>query len=390
MGKSVKDILALIEPELDAVMEKELKAIEALASVDCGTGNLEGNAAVVKIIDALLGEIPGIAIRHIQTPSLGVMVVATLNEGNPNGKILLNGHLDTVFNPGDVANHPFHIEGDIGYGLGAVDCKGGLVVAISAVKLLQENGLLPDKELRFLFNCDEEIGSPQCREYLIQEAQGAEAALVFEPARENDGILTSRKGSCKFFIETHGVNAHSGNNYKGGRSAVIELAQKIVYLYEHNDDERGLQFNITGIADGGQAFNIIPNYAKALIAVRFQTEADKQWIFDRLEEIKKPYIDGCTTEIEISADTITPGMERIPGTVKLYEFVKKIGEEMGLELAEQHSGGSGDAGTFATMGIPCIDGLGPHMYKIHSFDESFNVPSVKDRTRLTACILASM
>ena len=89
MGKSVKDILALIEPELDAVMEKELEAIKALASVDCGTGNLEGNAKVVEIMDALLGEIPGISIRHIQT-SLGTMVVATLNEGSPNGKILLN------------------------------------------------------------------------------------------------------------------------------------------------------------------------------------------------------------------------------------------------------------------------------------------------------------
>ena len=76
MGKIVKDILALIEPELDAAMEKELEAIKALASIDCGTGNLEGNAKVVEIIDALLGEIPGIAIRHIQT-SLGTMVVCS-------------------------------------------------------------------------------------------------------------------------------------------------------------------------------------------------------------------------------------------------------------------------------------------------------------------------
>lgn len=390
MENTVKNILALIEPELDAYAVRELEAIQALASIDCGTGDLKGNVEVVKIIDTLLGEIPGIAIRHIQTPTLGVMVAATLNEGNPNGKIVLNGHLDTVFKAGDVAAHPFHIEGDIGYGLGAVDCKGGLVVAVSAVKLLQEKGLLPDKELRFLFNCDEEVSSPECRPYMMEEAMGAEAALVFEPARENDGILTSRKGALKFSIEVYGKNAHSGNNYKAGRSAVVELAQKIMYLYEHNDDERGLQFNMTGICDGGQAYNIVPKYAKVDISVRYQNEADKEWILTRLEELKKPYIEGCTTEIKLHEKNITPAMDRIEGTVKLYEFVKKIGEEMGLELPEQHSNGSGDGGVFATMGIPCIDGLGPHMYKIHALDESFSVPSVKERTRLTACILASM
>ncbi len=390
MGKSVKNILASIEPELNDCATRELDAIKALSSIDCGTGNLKGNAEVVKIIDTLLEKIDGIVIRHIQTPTMGVMVVATLNDGNPNGKIVLNGHLDTVFKVGDVAAHPFHIEGDIGYGLGAVDCKGGLVVPISAVEILQKKGLLPDKELRFVFNCDEETGSPECRPHLIEEAKGAKAALVFEPARDDDGILTSRKGHITFTVETHGKNAHSGANYKDGRSAVIELAQKIVYLYEHNDDERGIQFNMSGIRDGGQAMNIVPNYARAEGSVRFQNEADKECILARLEELKQPYIEGCTTEIKVHENKVAFAMDRIEGTVRLYEFVKKIGEEMGITLSEQHSAGSGDAGVFATMGIPCIDGLGPHMYKIHALDESFSVPSVKERTRLTACILASM
>ena len=92
----------------------------------------------------------------------------------------------------------------------------------------------------------------------------------------------------------------------------------------------------------------------------------------------------------MAADSVTPAMDRISGSVKLYEFVRDIGRELGLELSEQHSGGSGDGGTFATMGIPTVDGFGPHMYKIHSLDESFSVPSIKDRTRLTACVLASM
>lgn len=389
MAQRVKEVLAAIEPELDACAAAELEAIGALASVDCGTGDLEGNAKVVTIMDGLLAEIPGIAVRHIQTP-LGVMIAATLGGGNPNGKIVLNGHLDTVFKRGDVAAHPFRVEGDVGYGLGSADCKGGLVVAVAAVKLLAEKGLLPDKEIRFLFNCDEEIGSPECRGYLRDEAAGAVAALVFEPARDNDGILTMRKGALSFSIETTGVNAHSGLNYKAGRSAVVELAKKIMKLYEHNDDERGIQFNITGIADGGQPHNVVPKFARADVSVRFQNEADKQRIFALMEKIKEPYIDGCTTTVVMHERNLTPAMDRIEGSVKLYEFAKGVGAELGLNLAEQHTGGSGDGGIFATMGIPCIDALGPHMYKTHSLDESFSVPSVKERTRLAACILASM
>ena len=159
---SVKEINERIDAKVKEAEALEIDQIRQYASIDCGTGNLEGNAKVVALTDAILEKIPGIKIRHISTPTHGIMVVATLNEGNPNGKIVLNGHLDTVFKPGDVAAHPFHIEGDIGYGLGAVDCKGGLVVAMNAVRILSETGLLPDKEIRFLFNCYEEVGSTEC------------------------------------------------------------------------------------------------------------------------------------------------------------------------------------------------------------------------------------
>ena len=83
-------------------------------------------------------------------------------------------------------------------------------------------------------------------------------------------------------------------------------------------------------------------------------------------------------------------MERTEANVRLYEFVKDIGSQIGYDLPEQSSGGSGDGAIFTGMGIPCVDALGPYMYKIHSFDESFKVSSVEEKTRLSCCILAMM
>ena len=385
---TVKEILELIEPSLAASAVKELEEIKAFASIDCGSGDIEGNARVVAQVDSMLSEIEGIEIRHIQTPTHGIMVAASVNKGNPNGKIVLNAHMDTVFKRGDVAEHPFRVEGDVGYGLGAVDCKGGIVVAINAVRILSEKGLLPDKEILFLFNSDEEIGSSECREHLEAEAAGATAALVYEPSREDNGVLTSRKGAFSFTIKCHGINAHSGNAYKAGASAVIELAQKIVYLYEHNDDENGIQFNLTGIADGGKPANIIPDYACCRGSVRYQTRKELDYIKSLLDDLKEVYIPGTATEVEILREG--HAMERTEANVRLYEFIKGIGAQIGYDLPEQSAGGSGDGAIFTGMGIPCADALGPYMYKIHSFDESFRVSSVEEKTRLSCCILAMM
>ena len=388
MARDVKKVLEAIDPLVVASAGKELDEVKAFASIDCGSGDVEGNAQVVAQVDKMLSEIPGIEIRHIQTPTHGIMVAASLGKGNPNGKIILNAHMDTVFKKGDVAEHPFHVEGDKGYGLGSVDCKGGIVVAINAVRILAEKNLLPDKEILFLFNNDEEIGSTECREHLIKEAEGAKAALVYEPSREDNGILTSRKGSVSFEIKCGGINSHSGNNYKGGASAVIELAKKIVYLYEHNDDEKGIQFNLVGIADGGKPSNILPDYAYCKGSVRFLSPEDLEYIKKTLEELKEVYIPGATTEVNILNQGFA--MDRTEANVELYKFIKGIGEQIGYDLPEQTSGGSGDGAIFTTMGIPCVDALGPYMYKIHAYDESFRVSSIEEKTRLSCCILAMM
>ena len=180
---------------------------------------------LVAIVENLLNTIQGIQIEKHYSKGFGQHIVAKLKPENPDGKIILSAHMDTVFKKGDTAENPPHIEGDRFYGLGSADCKGGLLVSIYGVKILQENGLLPNKEIVFIFNCDEESGTPVAHPVFDLEIPGTDMAFVFEPSRLDNGVVTSRKGTIRLPIEVHGVKAHSGNNYLDGRSATIETGK---------------------------------------------------------------------------------------------------------------------------------------------------------------------
>jgi glutamate carboxypeptidase len=380
-----------IKEKAEEFAPKQLKVLEQLSGIDCGSRNVEGNAKVTDIIEGLLKEIDGIEVERRFFEGYGFNLVARLNKGNKNGTVVLNAHLDTVFKPGDAAAHPFHIEGDYAWGLGIVDCKGGVVQSIEAVKILQELDALPDKEILFIFNPDEEIGSYTGRQVFEAETpKNAELALVFEPSRGDNGIVIARKGSVSATIDVVGTAAHTGNNYLDGRSAVFELAHKALALYKLNDDERGIQFNVAELNSYGIPANVVTNHASARISVRVASQADIERVKEILAQVEKDdfYKDGTTTTITINH--IGTPMEANETNMGLYEKIKAVGAELGLELPPQKVGGGSDASWFSAQGIPTADGLGPYMYDIHSTDEHLRISSIPERTWLTAAFLASL
>lgn len=370
----------------DGIAQRQIEMLQTLSSIDCGTRDVAGNQQVVDLIDSWLREIDGIQIEHRFFEGYGTHIVARLSPKRPSGKIILNAHLDTVFHPGDCAAHPFRVDGDVAYGLGIIDCKAGILVAISGVKIMQEAGLLPNKELVFIFNCDEEIGSPTGRQVYDEEIPGTEAVFVFEPARAEDGILTSRKGSMWIQIEVHGKKAHTGLNYSDGKSATTELAFKILRLYESNIDKRGIQFNVGFLSSGDGGVNVVSDYAMAKAGVRVANQADIDTVREILSNVEKAtYIDGTTTTITSIVKTVP--MVRTIENSRLYKFVRRAGEIVGKELPEQTAGGGSDASYFSFKGVPTVDAMGPYMYKIHSFDESMRISSLTERTRVFCAVL---
>lgn len=248
---------------------------------------------------------------------------------------------------------------------------------------------IPNKEIVFIFNCDEESGTPVAHPVFDLEIPGTDMAFVFEPSRLDNGVVTSRKGTIRLPIEVHGVKAHSGNNYLDGRSATIELASKLLKFYESNENDRGIQFNAVELKGGENGVGVIPDYASATVGVRVLSRADIEHVKEIAARIEKEsYIPDTTTKIDFRMVCVP--MERTEENVKLYEHVKAAGKLLDHELPEQTVGGSGDASYFSYQGVPSVDGLGPYMYKIHSKDESMRLSSMVEKTELFTVVLATV
>lgn len=388
MAHKHDDIVRIARDGAKRYFAEQVEILKQFSAIDSGTQNIEGNKKVVEVIDSMLRGIDGIKIEHRHFDGYGDNIVAKLTPTSPAGKIIINAHTDTVFKEGDCAAHPFRTEGDRAYGLGIVDCKGGIIVAIYAVRIMQEAGMLPNREICFIFNCDEEVGSPTGHQVFDTEIPGAEAAFVFEAARLEDGVLTARKGSVSITIDVKGKSAHAGVNFLDGRSATVELANKIIKLHESNIDERGIQFNTGKLYGVETGTGVVPAHACADVGVRVANDADIASVKEIISKVEgMTYVEGTETKIEIKK--ISVPMERNAANAALYEKVHTAGMMLGKDLPEQSTGGSGDASYFNYKGVPAVDALGPYMYEIHSTNESMKLSSIEDKTALFAAVLAT-
>ena len=366
---------------------EQLELLRQFSKIDHGTGNAEGIRQVTALMQKVLSGMK-VAVEIPENPIGGNHVIARIKPENSTGKIIINSHIDTVFKPGDAAAHPFHIEGEYAYGLGIADCMGGFAVSSYAVRIMQEAGLLPHKEIVMIYNSDEEIGSPSGRELFKREAEGAEMAFVFEPGREENGILTYRKGVASCKIEVTGKEAHAGLKYTEGSSATVELAHQIIALTTMNDPDKGMYYNV-GPLTGGAGTGVVAGHASAEAAVSPPDLAAYDKILADMKHLEENVtVKGCT--VKASADLIFPPMERTEGNQKLYGLIREAGLQMGLDLPEQASGGSSDACYFTTYGVPTVDGLGPYMKDIHTFQERLLIPSIQQKTQLFALVLGSL
>jgi len=185
--------------------------------------------------------------------------------GAGRARLLLIGHLDTVYPPGWPREHPFHVEGDSARGPGTCDMKAGVLVGLYALDALRHAGFDDFAEIAFILNGDEEVSSPVSSAVIAREARGRDAVLVLEAARENGDIVSARKGFAQFDLHVQGRAAHAGVEPEKGRHALLELAHQIVALQALNGTIPGATVNV-GVAAGGMRRNIVPDEARAELA----------------------------------------------------------------------------------------------------------------------------
>ncbi len=300
---------------------------------------------------------------------------------NPKNRILLLGHLDTVWPHGTLKTMPCVLSGGRLHGPGTLDMKTGVAMALTALEMLAETESL-QKEIILLLNPDEEVGSPVSRPITEKLAQQCGAVLVLEPA-QGLALKTARKGTGNWRIDVHGVAAHAGVDFKKGVNALLELARIIETVSSWTDLKRGLTVSV-GVAGGGTKMNVVPAHAWAEVDVRIARKADGSRI-ERKFAALKPKDKRCS--IELTGGINRPPMERLRGTVRLFEQAQALAAELGFALDEASTGGASDGNLTAALGVPTLDGLGAVGDGAHSHHESVVVEHLAPRTALLAGLL---
>ena len=298
-------------------------------------------------------------------------------------KILLLGHLDTVWPLGTLQSMPCRVREGRLWGPGTLDMKAGVAMAATAIELLIEADLLR-REIILLLNGDEEIGSPASRPITEDLARQCSAVYVLEPA-QGLAYKTARKGIGDWHIQVKGVAAHAGVDFEKGANALRELARIIETVSGWTDLKRGLTVSV-GVAAGGTKSNVVPAAAHADIDVRIPRLADGPRIARKFAALR-PADPRCT--LVVTGQINRPPMERSRGTVRLFRRAQALAGELGFELNEASTGGGSDGNFTAALGIPTLDGMGAVGEGAHARHESVLIEHLAPRTALLAGMLAN-
>lgn len=301
--------------------------------------------------------------------------------------ILLVGHMDTVFPP-ESGFFGWREDEDKVYGPGVIDMKGGLAVAVFALKALNHLDLLKTIPITLLCNSDEEIGSPTSKELISAEAKKAYYGLVFESGGLSGELVTGRKGKGGFTLQLQGRAGHAAFAGTGKASAIVALAHKILEIEKLNDASRGLVVNV-GVVEGGIGPNTVAEKASAMIDIRFLTHGDGRWCEAALQRIADQcHVEGTTATL-INTSGRNP-MEQSPRNRSLFQAIRGVAEKLGIEVKEELRAGVSDANTMTDCGLAVVDGMGPVGDCDHSDREYMIKKSLPEKTLLTASTLVSL
>nr|WP_035425908.1 M20 family metallopeptidase [Halalkalibacterium ligniniphilum] len=370
---------------MDVKMYKKdmLALLEKLVNVDSGSNYKEGVDKVGNLLAEKFNEL-GFSVERIKQETFGDHLRIRCGQGTKS-TILIVAHMDTVFKEGTAKKRPFSIVGERAYGPGVIDMKASLVSVLYAFTALKKAGSEQYRNVEILITSDEEIGSPTSKALIEQAAKGKRYALVMEPARKDGSLVTERRGNGRFTLVVKGQAAHSGIEPEKGRSAIEELAYKIVKLHRLNDLDQGISINV-GKIEGGDAVNTISPRAVGYIDVRVSTSEQAVAVEQKIEEVCATS-DVKGTKIELHGHMKRPPMKKDQQIEELLQIVQEVGREMGLDLKDTATGGGSDASFTAAMGVATIDGLGPIGGNAHSEKEYLEIPSLTERTLLLAKII---
>ncbi len=369
-----------VETFLQEKKTEMLQLIEQLVNIDSGSYVKRGVDQVGSILKEKYEELDFLVEVKEEIEFGNNMVIKHKQAKDP--KIILVAHMDTVFPEGTVAKRPFYIEGNRAYGPGVVDMKSSQVELIYAIKALKKIGSKSLENILIILNGDEEVGSITSRSIIEEHSVGKEYALIMEPARKDGSLVTARRGGGRYDIIVKGKAAHSGIEPEKGRSAIEELAYKIIQLHALNNHEKGISVNV-GLIEGGTSVNTVSASAVAHVDIRISEIEQAAYLEKKIKEIcSKTEVSG--TKIQLEGSISRPPMIFNDQSEELLHIIQDVGKEIGLNVRDTATGGGGDASFTSATGVATVDGLGPVGGDAHSESEYLEIDTLPERTLLLA------
>ena len=315
----------------------------------------------------------------------GTSVCSRMVEG-AGARILIAGHMDTVHDPkGDFRALNVSPDGKTAVGPGCVDMKGGLVIAVAALEVLEEVGV--PASWSFLLNGDEETGTYHSQGAIRAACAGHDFGLALEPALPGGALAIERVGSGQFMIETRGRAAHAGREFTKGVSAVNKLAECIVEVAKMPRPERGMIANI-GPLRGGVATNAVPDSAAAWGNVRYPDAASADELGAMLDALQTD--PDAMPAVAVRRSFNRPAKPLTPATEALALRARGVAEDLGQGLPFEKTGGVCDGNIMQDAGLPTIDTVGVRGGGLHTPDEWIDLTSLVERCQLLAVLIARL
>ena len=381
--------------------------LEKVVNINSGTLNQEGVKAVGTEFDKAFSEI-GFATQWIAMPeemNRAGHLFASL-DGYKGKKLLLIGHLDTVFEE----NSPFQqferINDSMAYGPGANDMKGGDVVVLYALKALSELNLLKKASITVAFTGDEEsTGKPLSisRKSLIEAGKKADIALGFETATGFNNATIARRGASGWRVETQGKRAHSSGvfNDRVGAGAIFEMSRILNAFYEDVRGEEYLTFNPGTLLGGtfveydkqtssGSVFgktNVVAQKAVVNGGLRFISEEQKETARAKMREIVSQNLPQTSSSITFTDSY--PAMGPTEGNQALLEVLSQVSEDLGFGTVTGYDPGRRGAAdiSFVADYTDGLDGLGTMGSGAHTPQETVNLKTINALIQRAAILI---
>lgn len=396
-----------IQSDIIQYRDSALKLLKKIVNINSETINTMGVHKVGNILRPQF-EALGFKTHWVEMPvnmkRAGILFAE--RKGKKGKRILLIGHLDTVFSKKSAFKY-FSQQGNLARGPGIIDAKGGDIVILYALKALHAAHVLDDATIIVALVGDEEdSGKPTSisRKALIKSAKQIDVALDFEPSLALETATVARRGVSSFLIETQGNDVHSSGIFSemAGYGAVFELTRILNDMRTELATEKYLTFS-PGIILGGTSYefdknsntgsvfskkNIVAKSAMVNSDLRFLTAEQRNNAENKIKFIVNQNLPGTSAKV-----TFKDGIPSMPPTAEnkqLLQLYSDVSVDLGGEpvnALDPGLRGAGDISHIASIVPANLAGLGPVGWGAHSEKETLEVNTLSIATQRAALLI---